>query len=57
MEVELAQPTLLLQVLAELGIPPGEVYLAVINGELVDLQKAVISEQDEVKLYPAVNGG
>ena len=55
--IELVQPTSLREILAKLGIPAGEVLLVVINGELVDLQEAIVSEQDDVKLYPAVNGG
>jgi len=56
-EIELVQPTNLREILARLGIPVGEVFLVVINNQLVDLQEAIVSEQDEVKLYPAVNGG
>ncbi|MBE3120198.1 MAG: MoaD/ThiS family protein [Candidatus Atribacteria bacterium] len=57
MEIELVQPTSLREILARLGIPAGEVLLVVINGQLVDLQEAIVSEQDDVKLYPAVSGG
>jgi sulfur carrier protein ThiS len=56
-EIEVIQPTSLKEILTRLGIPAGEVLLIVINGELVDLEGAVVSGQDEVKLYPAVDGG
>jgi len=55
--VELMRPTPLKEILADAGIPEGEVYLVVVNGETADLQEAVISEQDEVKLFSPVGGG
>jgi len=57
LEIEINQPRLLAEVLKEAGIPEGEVYLVVINGELVELSEAVISAQNDVKLFPAVGGG
>ncbi len=57
LEIELLQPTSLIEILARLGIPAVEVLLVDINGQLVDLQEAIVSEQDDVKLYPAVSGG
>jgi len=56
-EMELKEPARLSELIAGLGIPVGDVYLAVVNGELVELQEALVSEQDEVRLYPAVDGG
>ena len=56
-EIELVKPTSLKEILAGLGIPSEEVFLVVINGQLVDLQQAIVSGQDDVKLYPAVSGG
>jgi len=44
-------------VLNRLGIPAGEVSLAVVNGEAVDVNKVVVKEGDEVRLYPPVGGG
>ena len=57
LELEINQPRALAEVLAEAGIPEGEVYLAVINRELVELSEATVSNQDDVKLFPAVGGG
>jgi sulfur carrier protein ThiS len=56
-ELDLKEPTRLIQILAGLGIPVAEINLAIINGELVDLQNALVTQQDEVKLYPLVSGG
>jgi sulfur carrier protein ThiS len=57
LEVEVERPTPLKELLVRSGIPLGEVYLTVVDGELVDLQDAVVSEDNEVKLFPAVGGG
>ena len=57
LEVKLQQPTPLKVVLEASGIPLGEVYLAVINDELVDMQETIVSDQSEVKLFPPVGGG
>jgi len=57
LEFKANHPMLLSGVLDNAGIPLGEVHLVVINGEKTDLQKTVISEQDEIKLFSAVGGG
>ena len=57
LDVELGQPTPLRVILDGSGIPISEVYLVVVNGELVDLHEAIVTEQSEVKLFPAVGGG
>jgi len=57
LETHLDRPTPLRDVLAQLGIPAGEVELVVLNGELLDLDTTVVSDQDEVKLFSAVGGG
>lgn len=57
MEVELEQPVLLRVLLQELGIPASEIYLIVINGELVSLEQARVVNDDEVKVFPPVGGG
>jgi len=57
LELELPQPTPLLEILANLGIPPAEVHLAVVNGQNEIPGEALISDSDEVKLFSAVDGG
>ncbi len=47
----------LVDVLAGLGIPNAEVGLIVVNGEMVDLQTAVVSPADIVRLIPPADGG
>jgi len=47
----------LIEILERAGIPLGEVHLVVVNGELEELQRAIIKPADEVKLFSAVGGG
>jgi len=56
-EVQLDAPTLLSEVLAKVGIPFGEVFLVVVNGELVEPKDAMVSQDDEVKVFPPMDGG
>jgi len=56
-EVHLNTRTSLVQVLMNLGIPIAEIQLTVLNRELVNLEDAMVSDLDEVRLYPPVGGG
>jgi sulfur carrier protein ThiS len=56
-EFHLKEPTRLREILLQLGIPISEVYLTVLNGELVTLDETMISDSDEVRLYPPIDGG
>lgn len=56
-EIELDSPRLLREVLVEQGIPPGEVSLTVVNRELVELNEVLVTNDDEVRLYPPIGGG
>ena len=56
-EVEVKQATPLTELLLQFGIPLGEVHMVVLNGTAVELDKAVVSDQDKVKLFSAVGGG
>lgn len=57
LELQIDEPTRLVDILVDLGIPVAEIHLTVVNGELVDPQEAIVSQQDDVKLYPPVSGG
>ena len=57
LEVPLNRPARLSQVLSQLGIPVAEVYLTVVNGELVTLDETTVSDSDDVRLFPAMDGG
>ena len=56
-EIELRQPARLTDILSELGIPVGEVHLVVLNNELLESTDMLVSDDDTVRLYPAINGG
>jgi sulfur carrier protein ThiS len=56
-DVELTKPARLSEVLAGLGIPVADIHLAVVNGQLVELEEAMVSDKDEVKIFPPVGGG
>jgi sulfur carrier protein ThiS len=56
-QVQLDSPTLLSEVLAKLGVPFSEVLLVVVNGELVEPKAAIVSQDDEVKIFPPMDGG
>ena len=56
-EFHLKEPTRLSDVLARLNIPPGEIYLTVVNGQMADAGQVLVVDHDQVKLYPPVDGG
>ena len=55
--LELDVPSSLKDILLRSGIPLGEVHLVAINGEHAELETAIITDQDKVKLFSAVGGG
>jgi sulfur carrier protein ThiS len=57
LDVALQEPTRLRDVLTKLGIPVSEVYLTVLNGEQVVLDETLVTDSDEVRLYPPIDGG
>jgi molybdopterin converting factor small subunit len=56
-DVDLNDSARLSEVLLKLGIPVADIHLAVVNGQLVELEEALVSDQDEVKIFPPVGGG
>lgn len=58
LDIPLDDPTPMVEVLAKLNIPAGEIVLVVVNGELADdLSTVVVSNDDQVDLYPPLGGG
>jgi molybdopterin converting factor small subunit len=55
--VNLNESARLREVLLKLGIPVADIHLVVVNGQLVEMEEAVVSDQDEVKIFPPVGGG
>jgi sulfur carrier protein ThiS len=56
-EFELPAPTRLADILSELGIPTAEIHLVVVNDQVMESPDTLITNQDIVRLYPAVGGG
>lgn len=55
--IQLSDVMPLAQVINNLGIPIAEIQLTVLNGELVNLDDTLVSNIDEIRLYPPVGGG
>jgi sulfur carrier protein ThiS len=55
--IPLVEPVALGELLVRLQVPPGEVALTVVNGRLVSLDDARVSDGDRVELYPPMGGG
>ena len=57
LELAFTKPRSLRSLLQEIGIPLQEVQLVLINGRIVDLNDAVVENQDEVRMYSPIDGG
>jgi sulfur carrier protein ThiS len=57
LELSLEAPTPLTEILARIGLPLSELALAAINGELVDPETATVQDDDQVRIFSAVDGG
>ena len=55
--ISMVQPTELVVVLQDLGVPLAEVALASVNGKLVELVTARIKPGDRIELFPPMGGG
>jgi len=55
--LDLATPTSLRSLLIKVGIPPEEVHLVIMNDIIVNLDEAVVENQDTVKVYSPIDGG
>ncbi len=56
-ELEIPQAMPLKEIVTQLGIPAAEIALAVVNGEMADLECAQVSNADIVQFFPPVDGG
>jgi sulfur carrier protein ThiS len=56
-ELHPPESTSLVELLGELRVPIGEVALTVVNGRVVELEEACVSDGDRVELYPPIGGG
>jgi hypothetical protein len=56
-EIDLRAPTPVVELIRAWGVPAGEISLAAVNNELVDLDKAIVVDSDRLGLYPPMGGG
>lgn len=56
-DIALPQPILLTDLLAQLGIPAGEVAIVALNRRAVPLVGTIVTDEDRVELYPPMGGG
>lgn len=57
-DVQLAQPTRLINVLAELGVPISEIAVGTINrASVFSFDDVIVNDGDTVELFPPVGGG
>jgi sulfur carrier protein ThiS len=56
-EVEIPHPTRLTDILSEIGVPAAEVHLVVVNDQALETTNTLVSNDDTVRLYPAIGGG
>jgi len=57
LELSLDAPTPLVEILAQVGIPLSELALAAINGKLVEAETAMVQDDDQVRIFSAIDGG
>ena len=57
LEIHLAAPIALRELVDQLGLPPAEIYLVSINGEVASIDDALIYDSDRVDFFPPVGGG
>ena len=57
-DVRLAQPTQLKEVLANLGVPIAEIAVGTLNSQaLFSFEDVMVDDVDTVELFPPVGGG
>lgn len=57
LEVDISQPTALVEILKSAGVPLGEIHMVVVNDEIEGLKKVIVAADDVVKIFPPVGGG
>ena len=56
-EVEVEDSSSLSDLISRIGIPEGEVHLAIVNGRIVHDRSQSLQEDDRIALFPPVGGG
>ncbi len=57
LELSLSEPVALIELVRQLELPVGEIAISAVNGQVVSLEEARVSDGDRVELYPPIGGG
>jgi sulfur carrier protein ThiS len=57
LEIHLDSPIALIDLVTQLKLPSAEIAIAAVNGTLVSIDNAQISDEDHVELHPPNGGG
>jgi sulfur carrier protein ThiS len=57
LELSLSEPVALIELVCQLELPVGEIAISAVNGQVVSLEEARVSDGDRVELYPPIGGG
>ncbi len=57
LELSLSEPVTLIELVRQLDLPLGEIAISAVNGQVVSLEEARVSDGDRVELYPPIGGG
>jgi len=57
LELSLSKPVALIELVCQLELPVGEIAISAVNGQVVSLEEARVSDGDRVELYPPIGGG
>ncbi|CAG4882762.1 conserved protein of unknown function [Georgfuchsia toluolica] len=55
--IHLDKPIPLIELVTQLKLPSAEIAIAAVNGTLVSLHDAEVSDGDQVELHPPIGGG
>jgi len=56
-DLEIDAPTRLVDILTQLGIPFGEIFLVIVNREIMPLEDAKVEPGDKIEVFPPMGGG
>ncbi|MBI5651555.1 MAG: MoaD/ThiS family protein [Chloroflexi bacterium] len=56
-EIHLREPIALRALLDQLGVPRAEIAIAALDGVAVEIENAIVHDEDRVDVYPPVGGG
>jgi sulfur carrier protein ThiS len=57
LEMYFSAPVTLIELVRQLGVPPEEIAVSVVNGDTVSLENGRAADGDRVEFFPPVGGG